>query len=456
MSISRISKLWTDRSNEDPREVSERRQQITVSIMCGRDVETSYTQQVALLTAAAVGARCFPGGLRFIADASVLDAPLLPWPGTGLTIGSALAGVLGTKVQHSARRGKDNYCILIGDAEGHDGELRITFDGWNVLVGPVELVQRSFERELCPIAGVAAASLAMSEAFMHFAGINIQSRRQAIGFSLWRPDLPISDSRSLGVGIRYLPSRLWTLGLGHLGQGFLWNYSMLPFEDPANVELYLADFDKVEDTNWETGVLLRPNPPACYKTRLMADWLEARGYKTRLNERRVTADFRCNDEEPKIAFSGFDKNESRRALAKGNFKRIVDCGLGANALNFDSIALTTWPNPIEPENLWPDDDGQPKRVQDIADRNKVYEALEADLRCGRYTLAGHSVGVPFVGTFAGCLATAELLRALHQGTVFDRIKYRMASPLEMPTAQSGTIYDADIGYFRYQHATSYS
>jgi len=452
--ISRISKLWTDRSNEDPREASRRRQKVAVSIVCGNDVRDSYTRQVALLTAAALGARCFPCGLRFVADACVLDAPLQPWPSTGMTIGSALEIIVGSRVSHATHRSKDDYCLLIGDVHGGDGELLMSFDGWNVSVGPVEQAQRLNERELNPIAGVAAASLAMSEVFMHFAGINIQARRQTIGFSLWRPDLPISDSRTIGVKVKYLPSRLWTLGLGHLGQGFLWNYSMLRFHDPSRVELYLADFDKAESTNWETGVLLRQNPPARHKTRLMAEWLEARGYHTVLSERRVTADFRCNDDEPKIAFAGFDKNESRRAMAKCNFKRIVDCGLGANASNFDSIALTTWPNAISPDKLWPEDSEQVRRVRELADANDVYQDLETELQCGRYKLAGNTIGVPFVGTFAGALAISEFLRALHDGPLFDRVKYRMASPLELPTAQAGSIDVADLGFFRYEEAES--
>ncbi len=134
-------------------------------------------------------------------------------------------------------------------------------------------------------------------------------------------------------------------------------------------------------------------------------------------------------------------------MAKCNFKRIVDCGLGANASNFDPIALTTWPNSISADELWPEDVEQARRVRDLADANDVYQDLETELECGGYKLAGNAVEVPFVGTFAGALAASELLRYLHNGQLFDKVKYRMASPLELPTAQKGSIGDTDLGFF---------
>ncbi len=62
----------------------------------------------------------------------------------------------------------------------------------------------------------------------------------------------------------------------------------------------------------------------------------------------------------------------------------------------------------------------------------------------------NTVGVPFVGTFAGALVASELLRYLHNGQLFDKVRYRMASPLELPTAQKGSIGDTDLGFFSYE------
>lgn len=43
---------------------------------------------------------------------------------------------------------------------------------------------------------------------------------------------------------------------------------------------------------------------------------------------------------------------------------------------------------------------------------------------------------------------------LYGGPVYERVKYRMASPLELPAAQAGSIGDADLGYFRYAEAAA--
>ena len=73
--------------------------------------------------------------------------------------------------------------------------------------------------------------------------------------SLWRPDLDIDDPEALGIPVEYLPRELWVLGLGHLGNAYLWSLATLPYEDPKAVEFALFDFDKVEKDNVETGVI---------------------------------------------------------------------------------------------------------------------------------------------------------------------------------------------------------
>jgi hypothetical protein len=88
--------------------------------------------------------------------------------------------------------------------------------------------------------------LAISEVFLSFAELSIEAGRRTVGLSLWRPDLPITDPGALGVQAQFLPRDLWVLGLGHLGNAYLWVLAVLPYETPARVEIYLNDFDTVE------------------------------------------------------------------------------------------------------------------------------------------------------------------------------------------------------------------
>src|SRR6185503_5128483 len=152
----------------------------------------------------------------------------------------------------------------------------------------------------------------MSELFLSFADVSIEAGRRTVALSLWRPDLDASNSAALGVPVQYLPASLWVLGLGHLGNGYLWALATLPYADSSNVTFYLNDFDMVESENVETGLIFQKPHVGSLKTRVIAEWLEARRFNTRIVERRFDSDFRCRDDEPRLAICGFDSNNFRR------------------------------------------------------------------------------------------------------------------------------------------------
>lgn len=56
-------------------------------------------------------------------------------------------------------------------------------------------------------------------------------------------------------GLTYLPSRLWHIGLGHLGQAYLWGLGLLPYRNPAEVALVLQSIDVVTDSTESTSIL---------------------------------------------------------------------------------------------------------------------------------------------------------------------------------------------------------
>src|SRR2546427_306048 len=93
--FSRISKLFVDRDETDIEVALARRQQHTVILRCGEDVARSYTLQVAVLTAANIASRCFPGAVRIVLPPGLAEAPLLVWPSLKQTFGQALAALLG-------------------------------------------------------------------------------------------------------------------------------------------------------------------------------------------------------------------------------------------------------------------------------------------------------------------------------------------------------------------------
>ncbi len=430
--LSRISKLLMDLDQASAEAALARRREYAVALCCGDDVASSYTLQLSVLTAASIASRCFPGAARAVISPALAKAPLLLWPWLDLAFGEAVAEILGPGVGTDNGQPEAAHALIFGDAPAAKGALRVTFDGWIAKAGPAHDVPRLPEREYFSAAGILAASLALSELFLSFADISIEATRRTVGMSLWRPDLEIGDAEALGIPVEYLPRDLWVLGLGHLGNAYLWSLATLPYGDPKAVEFGLLDFDKVEKDNLETGIILAPDFLDRFKTRACDAWLHRRRFRTRLVERRFDATFRLQDGEPALALCGFDSNPARRNLPQAKFRRVIDSGLGAMASNFDAISFHALPNPRPPDELWPDLSREEEAKlgayhERMARENPGYRQLGGD-DCGRRDLAGKPVAVPFVGASAASLVVAEAVRLLHDGPAYLDIKLGLGNP----------------------------
>lgn len=435
-SLSRINKLFADRDSMDPASAHACRRLFTVAIRCGNDVANSYTLQLAAITAASLASRCFPGAVGIMLSRTLRDAPFVVWPVLGLTVSQAFAMVAGERalavIPASASR-----TLVLGNASADSRDLRISFDGWIAQVGPASQTERLPEREYCPLVAILAAAIGVSETFLSFADISVEAGRRPVRMSLWKPD-DTSDA-ALGIPLEVLPQSLWVLGLGHLGNAYLWALAGLPYPNPDAVRIYLNDFDKVEDVNVEIGILFSPDDEGNLKTRVCDEWLRRRGFvETRMVERHFDENFRRRDIEPRepgLVLCGFDSNPARRCLGTANFLWACESGLGGTFNNFDTVSLHTLPNPRLPYDLWPDltpTDVQLRGIEHerLARANSAYQSLDED-ECGRIQLAGKSVAVPFVGAAAASFVLAESLRLLHGGPAYTDLKFRLAFPGEL-------------------------
>jgi hypothetical protein len=431
--LSRISKLFLDRDETPGDIVLARRQKHSVVLRCGTDLRASYTLQLAVLTAANIANRCFPGAVTIALEQDVLEAPLLLWPSLGQTFGQALRCYVRQEALIDPNvNSQGNRVVIFGNAPPTSGALRVTFDGWIAKAGPATAVERLPEREYCSLSGILAAAFAISELFLSFAEITVEAGRRPIALSLWRPDLDVSDPAALGIPVEFLPRDLWLLGLGHLGNAYLWSLATLPYPESAAPQVFLNDFDKVESENVETGLIFNANDIHSYKTRTCSAWLERRGFQTAIVERRFDSQFRCREDEPRLALCGFDSNPARRDLVTARFLRVVESGLGGTADNFDTISLHGLPNPRKAEQLWPDLTAEEIAMQEklrerLARENPAYRALGHD-ECGRSQLAGKSVAVPFVGAAAATLVLSEVIRLLHGGPAYTDMKLALSAP----------------------------
>lgn len=451
--FSRISKLLVDRDETAIETALERRRGYTVTLCCGGDVARSYTLQLAVLTAANIAIRCFPGAVRIALEPDTTDAPLLLWPSLKWTFGQALVSIVGPAAIVDGHADIEGSAVVFGNASPAGRALRATFDGWLVIVGPASTVARLPEREYCSLAGVLAGAFAIAELFLEFAEVSIEAARRTVALSLWRPDLPISDPLAIGLPVEFLPRDLWALGLGHLGNGYLWAAATLPYADPRKVEIFLNDYDEIEGDNVETSLLLTEDNVGQYKTRACGSWLEKRGFRTRFIERPFDGNFRRREDEPGLALCGFDSNPARRNLASAKFQRVVECGLGGTPNNFDTISVHTFPSPRTAADLWPDpsSDEMARRIdheERMARENPTYVRIGGD-ECGRYDLAGKSIAVPFVGAIAATLVVAETIRLFHRGQCYTDIKMSLANIDARTARTSGTYRDQETAGLTY-------
>lgn len=390
-----------------------------VGLAVGPDATASPTFQAAVLTAVTTARRAFLGGVHV---AGPLDVPLrVPWNGCR-TLDEAVRDLQGTVVD-ALPPGLPR--VVFGDAAPGSGDagfaIRATYDGWAGGLAPIGDAVRLPEQQDCTPAGVLMGALAVAEAFQHVRGSNAQAGHRSVGLSLWRPEMDWRDATYRGPLLDRLPSRLWLIGLGHLGQASLWTLGFLPYAHPPDVLLVLQDFDELSDANDSTSVLTRPALVGQRKTRAMAAWCEGRGFRTVVNERRFAANFHVDAEEPRVAVCGVDNPSARAVLEQVGFDRVVEAGLGAGPREYLAFRLHTFPGPREAKDLW--SVGASAGGVDAPITGRAYQVLAAAGvdECGLTTLAGRTVGAPFVGATVSALVVAELVRLAMGATRYAAI-----------------------------------
>jgi hypothetical protein len=287
--------------------------------------------------------------------------------------------------------------------------LGVTYAGWSggVLSRPGQALSRHPE---FPPTGVLAAAIGVSEAFQIIRG-NARAGHRDHGLSLWRPDMQWINPAAFGPDFRGLlaPNKIHFVGLGHLGQAYLWTLGWLPFAEPTEVDLVLQDVDCLTEANLSTSLLATRAELGQPKTRFLAAKLEERGYHTRLIERRLDEHHRATEDEPRAALIGVDNPMTRALLGNAGWQLIIDVGLGAGPGNYLDAQMHSFPARVTPAELW---GGRRGSFDATLLDQPAYRKLERSLGdpCGAIMVAGRAVGAAFVGAFASAVAVSELVR----------------------------------------------
>lgn len=403
--FNRLAKLDLDLGEAgDPEAAIARLNGYAAHITVGAEVADSAAHQIAVLTLVNILSRFALGGVTL---SGVLDAPMLaPWPGPSLLAAvEALGGAAGEPAG-------DCPTAVVGTADHvADRAIQLTFQGWRGGIVPAGAARLDEARGTAPSA-VLAAAIGAAEIFAMLRE-EVAAGRRPLGLSIWRPDgdqdwsSPVSD----GPPLLHLPTRLWILGLGHLGQAFLWSLAMCPYAERAEVSLVLQDMDDITGSTASTSILTMK--AACgRKTRDVARTLEAMGFSTVIIERPFGDQFKRRPEDPSVLICGVDNAHARSQLEAPGFPLIVEAGIGRSAQDFQAIRLHTFPSRRKAADLWKT--GVVDANTSVAETAGYQRLRERGVdECGLARLAGTAVGAPFVGTVAGVLMLGQLLRLLH-------------------------------------------
>ena len=425
-SLNRLVKLDLDLGHAATiEEAYERFFKYQATFAIDASVARSAHHQTCLLTLLTLAQKCFLGGISVCGDLNVPLHTPLPMGSTLRDAVIALGGRIVSTID------VDHPLVTLGDVASTGlppRALRCTFEGWRGGIVPTDSKQCLSEARTIGPAITLSAALAINEVFTILRGDNAEAGYRPVGSSLW--DIAASadwlHQSSDGPALSFLPTGVWLAGLGHLGQAYAWNLMLLPYANPEEFSLVLQDFDYVTEATTSTGMLAQSSAMGQRKTRMISQFLERRGYKTQLVERRFEDNFTINEGEPRILIAGFDNALARQHLEAPGFALVIDAGLGHGSDDYQAIRLHRFPARRSAGEIW-------ARSQ-LATEPKTDLPAYTDLgkrgldQCGIALLAERAVGAPFVGCTAAAIAVSEVLRAIHGGPSYSVIDLDLRAP----------------------------
>ena len=400
-----------------------------LTICVGPEIVQSVHHQTALLTLVNLARRTLLGGIDVVGVPDTMSvSPLAPHQSLHQAVRE-----LGGTVVTAPRAGWPSAIIgTAATASSDTPAWRLTWEGWRGGVVPARDLTRLDEDDAISLAPALSAAACAAEAFAYHARDNLFAGRRSLGLSLWSPGRDWLAPDPSEPALAYLPSRLWFIGLGNLGQAFAWLLATLPYPDPGQVHLVLQDFDRIALSNDSTSVLSFIRDIDRRKARVVAEWLEARGFETFVEERRFGKSTRRAEHEPTVALCGVDNALARASLDEAGFGLVVEAGLGAGPQAFRSLSVHTFPASRSAAEIWS------RQVSEGWDSNENMPAYQNLKRagmdaCGLTQLASRTVGVPFVGLIAACLVFSELLRRLNGGVGFELLSGSAAALEDIET-----------------------
>lgn len=413
---SRILKAVTDDSEVPFDEAQQKLQSVRLTVVVAADAGRTAAATACLLTVVNAASRTFGPVTVVVPEGMETQRPFLEAGSLQATV-QLLGGRLISVVPADA-----THVVAVGDVDLPSDRfcVRCFWSGWRAGVRrPSDL--EALGDGTNALAGVYAGALAVREIFANMLGRRFSPRSSSI--SLWTPwEGP--ETKADGPRNLYLPTALTLVGLGHLGQGFLWSLLFLPMTG----RLVLWDYQRAGIENVPTGLLTTKGEVGDHKTRIVARRVEAAGWKTELVERKFLADNSRQDFDPALVITALDSSVPREHVRGAAYPYMLDIGVGHGPVDFESTQLRCFASG-DPSS-W-DSPPVASSTERLLGRT-AYQRVAAQDSCGAYELASASVAVPFVGAALGALAVAQALRLGAMESVPRLMQMELSAP-EMVT-----------------------
>lgn len=398
--LSRIAKMLIDAEGISDVEAEARLRAMTLEIVVG-DGAHCIAGHNAILTAVAVGKKTFVGGVAVRIDE---DSPLL----SALPVDRSSLREAADRLGASEIPGEASVRVIVGNAVGGPSDIHAWWDGWKGGAASEPRISRNSDN---PLVGIVAGAAAVAQAF---ARLRNSPWPDVSEFDLWPQSAATEPPPFATV---YLPGALWLLGLGNLGQAFMWSLSALPYPDPRAIKLVLQDADRISAENWGTSVLVQSGEYGAYKTALAEDWAKRKGFNVRRVDRLLDSYQRVQEDEPTMALCGFDSVGARKFIDGCGFEIVIDAGLGRAHTDFDVFRVTVFDSGYSVSAHFPE------QVPPSLGAPRDYKQLLGLDGCGAAEFEGIGIAAPFVSSIAAATAVARAI-AICSGVAVPRNEKR--------------------------------
>lgn len=349
--------------------------------------------EAAVLTLVRAGPKTFLGGVELLGPLD--ERCTLAWF-AGKPLGE-VASECGVSIGVDTAAHLPTICVGPGAAAAHDFWIGLAIQDGGFVLTPD--VSRPLTSDCSVEAGVAGAGSALNQAFQHIYRKAPQAGQREVHFRF-----PVVAQLSA-------TRDLWVIGLGHLGQAYLWTM-MLKGREAFPAVARLTDDDKVSTSSLSTCLLVDVADVGRKKVEVVAERLEALDIKVQRDPVRLDMDAGPINSTHPLCIVAVDNLALRRSLDRIQGAFLLEAGIGDGADSFTRIQAHAFPGGRLARDIWAGEDHKASQPIDIS--KPAYRSLleESDDECGTTLVAGRSIATPFVGAFAG--AVLMQLSTVHQ------------------------------------------